>query len=100
LGVIGIVAEVVLPLRNLLDFVEEENAFSLGLADWLHDPEHLRVRLKRLFLELLVENGVFGREVEGDGEEVIPLRNENHTECFTTRLLHAFPPSRGSSYGA
>jgi hypothetical protein len=87
LRVIRVIAEVVLPLGDLLDFVEKENALALGLADGLHDPQNLRVRLNRLLLELLIENRVLGRQVERDREEVVPeKRSRKCPEAQRLRL--------------
>jgi hypothetical protein len=70
LRVLGVVAKVVLPLRDLLDFVEDENALALRLADRFHDPEGFWV--VRLLFEFLVKDRVFRRQMEGHRKEVIP----------------------------
>jgi hypothetical protein len=51
--------EIVLPLRNLLQFVKQEDAFALGFADWLHDPD------TALLLEFFNEERVVSGQAVG-----------------------------------
>ena len=60
--------QLILPLSDLLQFVEQEDAATLRLADRFHDP------YLRAFLELLYEQAVVTRQVECRREEVIAVR--------------------------
>lgn len=57
-----------LPLADVRDLVEDEDALALALGGGLHDPEHL---LAVLPLELLVEDDVLAGHEEGGREEVV-----------------------------
>lgn len=62
---LGLPSELVFPLRDLLEFVEQENAATLTLTDWLHYPHTASS------LELLDEDAVLAWQVVGRREEVI-----------------------------
>lgn len=57
-----------LPLADVADLVEDEDALALALGSGLHDPQHL---LTVLPLELLVEDDVLAGHQEGRRQEVV-----------------------------
>lgn len=57
-----------LPLADVRDLVEDEDALALALGGRLHDPQHL---LAVLPLELLVEDHVLAGHQEGRRQEVV-----------------------------
>lgn len=64
--------EIVLPLRNLLQFVKQEDAFALGFTDWLHDPD--TALLLEFFNEKRVVSGqAVGRRVKSISLCVVEL---------------------------
>jgi len=67
LGIVGFVSIVIAPLSDLIQFVEQEDAFALGLANWLHD-------LHNVFLLVLFKffhkQTVVCRQVVGHGPKL------------------------------
>jgi hypothetical protein len=59
--------EFILPLCDVLQFVEEEDALALTLSDWLHNPDLVRS------FEFFDEKGVVARQIVGGWEEVVTV---------------------------
>ena len=65
LGTLRLPSELIFPLGNVLKFVEQENTFSLTLADRLHNPD-----LASSF-EFFDKETIIARQIVSGGEEVI-----------------------------
>lgn len=80
-------APVVFPVRDVGDFLDEEDSLSLGLSDLklgeygLHDPKLLRVDV---FVELLDENRIIDGQIERLRQKI------EHVLIFQRILLHHF----------
>lgn len=61
-------SEIILPLCNLLQLIEQKDSFALRLCNWLHNPNCTRC----LLLELLHEEWVISRQVVSSRVEVVP----------------------------
>ena len=66
---------VLLPLANLAELVEQENAAPLRLPDGLHDPHRPGGAL-----ELFDEHAVLGREDESAGPEAAAYSSPRATK--------------------
>ena len=61
-------SQLIFPLGDLLELVEEEDASALTLADGLHDPK------PPLTLKLIHKHGIFSRKIKCERTEVVLRR--------------------------
>lgn len=83
--------EIVLPLGDLSQFIEQENAPSLRLSDWLHDPHPLRL------FEFFHKQWIISRKIVSCGKEIIPKGRRIISDLKATYMFassHRFSFSR------
>ena len=71
LRVVRVVPEVALPLRNLINFIEQKYTYSLRLGHRLHYPKAFPIVV---FLEFLAEQRVFVWKMKSLREKVKPIK--------------------------
>jgi hypothetical protein len=67
LGALRLPSQFILPLRNLLKLIEKEDAPTLTLTNWFHDPYAAGS------FEFFDEYAVFSRQVISGREEIIRI---------------------------